>query len=106
MRGDGVHERDEEREARRAYFLLSIYGPPAQRWEEGRSLFYGGLASRSRPPGAEPRDGIDAGVGAARAEAAEPRADVADLLQHGPVVANLLIAILTNPTTLQHYPIL
>lgn len=29
-----------------AYFLMSIYGLPARRWEEDRSWFYGGLASR------------------------------------------------------------
>ena len=28
------------------YFLMSIYGLPVWWWEEGWSLFYGGLASR------------------------------------------------------------
>ncbi|KAF8514669.1 hypothetical protein JB92DRAFT_2718976, partial [Gautieria morchelliformis] len=33
-------------EAAQAYLLLSVYGLPARRWEEDRSWFYGGLASR------------------------------------------------------------
>lgn len=33
-------------EAAQAYLLMSVYGLPARRWEEDRSWFYGGLASR------------------------------------------------------------
>lgn len=33
-------------EVAQAYLLMSAYGLPARRWEEDRSWFYGGLASR------------------------------------------------------------
>ncbi|KAF8508416.1 hypothetical protein BU17DRAFT_70815 [Hysterangium stoloniferum] len=33
-------------EMAQAYLLMSVYGLPARRWEEDRSWFYGGLASR------------------------------------------------------------
>ncbi|KAF8591626.1 hypothetical protein K439DRAFT_1610928 [Ramaria rubella] len=33
-------------ELAQAYLLMSVYGLPARRWEEDRSWFYGGLASR------------------------------------------------------------